>query len=607
MWRTDGAAALNAQMGEALTSLGRTGEAWRHFVTALASISPTWTPDERMATYFLSAQLCLAEALPETALYLQRMHLAEARRSSNTAAEGEALLALARSYLRLGRMDDAQTLVHDGLAAAAGGGGEAHRAFVAGELRAVLLESAPPSDPHERLRLARQSLDYATRARRSNLLPRLYLLEARAHRLVGSQVAAKKSLWDGIHEFERQLTATPAGLLQIAFRDTGWPLYEELALEELEEGDGADAALEALDRGRVVFSGHLAGVGKAARASAVEQPVLYLQTFPDRLCAWLLRPGERPRFHETRISSQQISLLAATTVASIAAGVDAGPALLQLSDLLLAPFRDDLRDVDALDVIASSPLDVIPWTALSHPAFPDSPLLTRMTVRLRSALRPIEARSPDASSPNAPVVVLGRGAPTVGDAPLLPNAEREAQQVAALYPAAQFLDGGLTTKNDILAAIRGASVLHFAGHGFLSAVDEARSALILDAAVGSVLTGRDIGAQPLKASLAVLVACRTGQGRASGSSGSVSLARLFLVSGAQAVIATLGDVDDRWASMLSVALHREMAAGTDPAAALRTAQLSIYESHPRDPAHVRNWAFYSVLIGTHSPSTREGS
>ncbi len=84
----------------------------------------------------------------------------------------------------------------------------------------------------------------------------------------------------------------------------------------------------------------------------------------------------------------------------------------------------------------------------------------------------------------------------------------------------------------------------------------------------------------------VLSACQTATGKLLGGDEVTGLTRTLLVSGANAVVSTLWNVDDAVTADLMAAFYRGLRAGHSPAESLRAAQLSIRATHPQ-PAY---WA-----------------
>jgi CHAT domain-containing protein len=185
----------------------------------------------------------------------------------------------------------------------------------------------------------------------------------------------------------------------------------------------------------------------------------------------------------------------------------------------------------------------------------------------------------------------------------LPGTVREAESLAALAgpdlrvnlrtgPKAsrQFVQrGGLTDY----------SILHFATHGLLDLNYPALSALLLadEQADGpAFLKAGDIAALDFDAELVVLSGCETGAGRIRAGEGALSLARPFLIAGADQVVSTLWKVDDARTADFMASFYRHLLEGDATAAgALAAAQREMRDDPATD--HPFYWAGFT-LAGT---------
>jgi tetratricopeptide (TPR) repeat protein len=176
----------------------------------------------------------------------------------------------------------------------------------------------------------------------------------------------------------------------------------------------------------------------------------------------------------------------------------------------------------------------------------------------------------------------------------LPLARREAQTIAALFPAgaADVRQGARASESWLKRADLGRyGALHFATHGTYDDRAPGRSALVLAAGQGEdgLLHVREIASLSLRAGLVSLSACDTGLGEVVTGEGVVGLARAFLHAGADAVGMTLWRVPDASTAELMRRFYTHMRAGQPGAEALRDAKLELLRgrvSH-RAPFH---WA-----------------
>jgi CHAT domain-containing protein len=186
------------------------------------------------------------------------------------------------------------------------------------------------------------------------------------------------------------------------------------------------------------------------------------------------------------------------------------------------------------------------------------------------------------------------------DLPPLPAAEKEAAEVASLYPASVLLTGRAATRAAFLAALRASDVVHYAGHAATTADDPARSRLFLapDPASGDsgTLTLRDLPLGTLRARVVVLAACRSAAG-ASREAGALSLSRSFLAAGAASVVGSLWDLDDEVSRAFFVAFHERLLTEGDATRALRDTQLALLRGSDPILAHPASWSGF-VSAGT---------
>jgi tetratricopeptide (TPR) repeat protein/CHAT domain-containing protein len=189
-----------------------------------------------------------------------------------------------------------------------------------------------------------------------------------------------------------------------------------------------------------------------------------------------------------------------------------------------------------------------------------------------------------------------------GDFERLPHTATEAEQILALVPNAEefsalgFDANYATATNPNLSQYR---IIHLATHGCIQ--DNpllSRLALSFFNAGGqeaetSSLKLQDIYSLKLNADLVVLSACQTGTGKEVQGEGVVGLTRGFMYAGARRVAVSLWSVNDRATSILMSDYYRQMLEqGIDPAAALRQAQLAMWQSENYSAPYY--WAAFTM-------------
>jgi CHAT domain-containing protein len=159
----------------------------------------------------------------------------------------------------------------------------------------------------------------------------------------------------------------------------------------------------------------------------------------------------------------------------------------------------------------------------------------------------------------------------------LPGALREARAVSALYEGCRPTCGASATAEAVLAAGRGADVLHVAAHAFADMNAPGLSGIVLapeakGAARAAFLSAERVAAARVDAELVVLSACESAAGALRRREGVLGLTRAFLEAGATAVLASRWSVDDHVARDLMVRFHRQLRAGAPRADALAVAR-----------------------------------
>lgn len=262
-----------------------------------------------------------------------------------------------------------------------------------------------------------------------------------------------------------------------------------------------------------------------------------------------------------------------------------------LFNLLLAPVRSELTNIDDLVLVADRHLYGFPFAAL----FDDSSaayLAEKFTIRMVPSAATVREDGPMVTLQPALIVAD----PATQRWPRLPESLKEGNLIAADYHGATTLSGEAATRARFLEAAPESALIHFAGHAD-SDTERSYGALVLaDSAGSGVLASSDIARLKLpKQPLVVLAACGTLRDEAIQASGMPGLARSFLVAGARAVAGTLWEIDDDVATPFFLSFHQHLRAGESPARAVRSAQgAMIRASNPR-LRHPASWAPVELL------------
>ncbi|MEM7156103.1 MAG: CHAT domain-containing protein [Myxococcota bacterium] len=268
------------------------------------------------------------------------------------------------------------------------------------------------------------------------------------------------------------------------------------------------------------------------------------------------------------------------------------PALSQLHRELVAPALAELDPaVKRLVIVPDGGLWALPFSALSDgPSAP--PLASRYSI---SVVPSVTSWMDWRARPEAPAAGLLAMAPRIQPSPgnaswragtledgvelgTLPRARQEVETITELWNAEpRRAEVGDSASERFLKAseLSQYGMLHFATHAVMDAEEPERSAVVLtpggDGEDG-LLQAREIVRLPLDGQVVVLSACSGASGAFVRGEGVMSLARAFLQSGAQAVVASRWALADADAMALFSRLYSHLDEGHSLSASLALAQ-----------------------------------
>jgi CHAT domain-containing protein len=262
------------------------------------------------------------------------------------------------------------------------------------------------------------------------------------------------------------------------------------------------------------------------------------------------------------------------------------------------------------------PMVVVPHGALNYVPFEVLTLQNRMVIERHAvSYAPslnalVQLRGTPANT--APFRVLAVGNPAVAGAPAatdrgdvenlallgpLPFAEQELHAIGRTFRDRTRILSGASARESGLRDSRMAQypVIHFATHGLVSDVQPKRSGLLLAPETGEdgLLQMSEIYGLGLKANLVVLSACQTALGREITGEGLIGLSRAFFYAGARSVVATLWNLNDRFAAEFVARFYSELNQGHSSEEALRRAKVA-YVNHPQY-SHPFYWSSLVML------------
>lgn len=314
----------------------------------------------------------------------------------------------------------------------------------------------------------------------------------------------------------------------------------------------------------------------------------------------------------------------------------------RLYDLLIRPAERQLEGVNKICIVPDGPLWNLPFQALhrqgkgylleSFSIFyaPSLSVLREMTrkgdqlramrnktgrpsfARVGSGGTRTEANRPELLAVGNPA--LGDGTATKADAPQraeglspLPQAEREVKVITGYYGQDRSLALiGSQAREGVVKNDAGKyAVLHLATHAFIDDNSPLYSKILLSPASGNdqedgILEAWELMKLDLTASLVVLSACQTAEGRVAAGEGIIGMSWALFVAGSPAAVVSQWKVDSARSTELMIAFHRNLLgrAGLSrpvmtKSEALRQAALGLLKGQFNHPAY---WAGF-ILIG----------
>jgi CHAT domain-containing protein len=259
----------------------------------------------------------------------------------------------------------------------------------------------------------------------------------------------------------------------------------------------------------------------------------------------------------------------------------------ELYKLLIQPALQHVRGKELL-VIPHDVLHYLPFQALVSAQ--DKYLIQDYPIYYLSSASLMQFTHEKRRAEGERALIMGN--PSLGDeAYNLRFAEREAKEVAIVYPKSEVYLKDEANKPRAISLGPKNDVLHFAVHAELNENDPMGSALLL-AGVGKDdgrLKVGEIFSLDLKANMVVLSACETGLGKLSNGDELIGLTRAFIYAGTPSIVTTLWKVNDRASYELMREFYQHLK-GSKKSEALRQAQLKTMQEFP-EPFY---WAAYQL-------------
>jgi CHAT domain-containing protein len=168
--------------------------------------------------------------------------------------------------------------------------------------------------------------------------------------------------------------------------------------------------------------------------------------------------------------------------------------------------------------------------------------------------------------------------------------QSETTELTTLLPHTTVIDNASATKDSVLQGLATADVFHFSGHA------TADAGVVLASAPGapqSLNADALDGVHLPHCRMAVLAACNTTAADPDQVEELPDLRNALLLSGAQTVVASNWDVDDRSTRSLMLAFYKQLASGLSPTQSLQSAQQTVRSTGGWQ--HPYYWAAFEVF------------
>jgi CHAT domain-containing protein len=245
-------------------------------------------------------------------------------------------------------------------------------------------------------------------------------------------------------------------------------------------------------------------------------------------------------------------------------------------EMLFAPLQSVIQGKSRLFIVPYGQLHALPFNLLHNGArylieeieivtLPSASLLLRQSARQAEGAR---------------ILIHG-------DDGRLPDVEREAEVIGALFPSEIWKDESATRER---LRAHPTQILHVAAHGAhrIDNPDFSHIALADGQLMIDDLLEMDLGYE-----LVTLSACETGRGRVTAGDETLGIGWAFLYAGAGAVVSSLWRVSDALTAPLMTSFYRSLHNGMSKATALRVAQV---EALIEDPgAHPAFWGAFQLF------------
>jgi CHAT domain-containing protein/tetratricopeptide (TPR) repeat protein len=434
----------------------------------------------------------------------------------------------------------------------------------------------------------------------------------------GRQADADRWFRRSIETFQHQRSSLGGIDLVLPFLANGNDLYVRYTKFLIDERR-TDEALNVIDESRAesLEDGlHVSRPEQGGRSSQslnaksvaarLQATILVYSLRPKTSYLWVITPAKE-QFYQIAGSETILPLVQQHTKMILASKdllAQANAPGRSLYDALVKPAEGLIKKDSKVFIVGDDALSSLNFETLqtpgddSHYWIEDVTITNAKSLRLLSVSKPRETRYADKH-----ILLMGDPVYRKGEYAELPNAATEVAKIADHFSADRrtVITGPQASPEAYEHSEAGQfSYIHFVAHGTANMSSPLDSAVVLSSNQGDAaaykLYAHDILKQNLHADLVTVSACYGSGLRNYSGEGLVGLAWAFLRAGSHQVIGAMWEVSDVSTPLLMDHLYGELAKGSQPDAALRSAKLSMIHSNGvfRKPLY---WAPFQLYSG----------
>lgn len=427
--------------------------------------------------------------------------------------------------------------------------------------------------------LASKSADAAEALEQPETLVLAAQTAGTAYRRLGDLAAARRFFARAIEAVEQQRRSVAGGFdARLRFFESELSPYAAMVDLLVANGDAADA-LSYAQRAKARVIGDARPGARRARRPLPGEAFIEYSVCGETVYAFVVTTNDT-RVVTLGASRSRIAALALKFARELAErNLAFRPTARLLFDALVAPLA--IGSFPRLVIAPDLDLWLVPFHALL--GADDRFLIERTTI----SYAPSGALITETPRRAPPRVLLTAN---------LPDGARELDAISRVWtPTPAVMNGA--TEGSFKKEARRFDLVHVAAHGIYDDADPLQSYLAFDASPGDDgrLTAQEVLRLKLPAHLVILSACDMAVGRPAAGEGLVGMTWALMIAGAETIVAAKWEVDSETTTRLMLEFHRALATGAPPAAALRTAQLTLLRS-PRW-VHPFYWAAFVEVGG----------